>query len=96
MQGVQFLVDELLDRDEGVPGVGEGPDQLIELGRHGLAIPIQRVLDQGHHQDGAMIVPVLMTSYQVSENLKIGAETTQASGTTAQIRNPGGFPWPAR
>src|SRR5690606_8853601 len=46
-----LLVGEMLDANETVLALTH-PDQLVELGLQGRAIPVLRVLDEEHHEEG--------------------------------------------
>lgn len=48
---VEFLLGQALDADVAVLGCAP-PDELVELGLNGRPVPILRVLDQEHHQEG--------------------------------------------
>src|SRR3954447_18536274 len=51
-QGAQLILGFVFSADEIVVGAGDSSNQLIELEMHGHGIPILRVLDQEHHQEG--------------------------------------------
>lgn len=86
-QVLQFVGGEMLNTDEEILG-GTGPDEFVQLHLYGCAVPVLRVLDQEHHQNVTIVVPVLMTSCQVSENRKRGpvtAQMTMAAQATTNV-----------
>lgn len=70
----------MLDSDEGILD-GACSDQFIQLHLDGCAVPVLRVLDQETIRNVTMVVPVLMTSCQVSENRNRGPVTAQMTIT---------------
>lgn len=77
----------MLDSDEGILD-GACSDQFIQLHLDGCAVPVLRVLDQETIRNVTMVVPVLMTSCQVSENRNRGPVTAQMT-ITVQGQNKG-------
>lgn len=77
----------MLDSDEGILD-GACSDQFIQLHLDGCAVPVLRVLDQETIRNVTMVVPVLMTSCQVSENRNRGPVTARMT-ITVQGQNKG-------
>lgn len=70
----------MLDSDEGILD-GACSDQFIQLHLDGCAVAVLRVLDQETIRNVTMVVPVLMTRCQVSENRNRGPVTAQMTIT---------------
>src|SRR5262245_15080120 len=49
---IELLLRELLEVEERVVRALDGPDQLVELEVHRLAVPVLRVLDEEDHEKG--------------------------------------------
>jgi hypothetical protein len=84
----QFGFGEVLQVEQLVARTFTDADQLIELEMQCSAITVLRVLNKNTIRNVTIVVPVLMTSCQVSENWKAGpvtAQTTIKRQATAKV-----------
>ena len=64
---VYLFLAEAFDPNKSIAGFLAGSQQFVELGLYPGPIPVLRVLNEKTMRKVMMVVPVLMTSRQVSE-----------------------------
>ena len=85
---------ELFDADEMVVGFLERFEDGVEFGLDRPAVSVLGFWMTNTMLNVMMVVPVLMTSCQVSENLKIGPQSAQTRMTTTEPIMAGNDPRP--
>ena len=81
----QILLGLVLQRDEPVVGAMGRPDELVEFHVDGLGVAVLGVLDRKTIRKVMIVVPVLITSCQVSEKPNTGPVTAQTSTTATAV-----------
>ena len=80
---LDLVLRSMLLIDESVPGSLGGADQLIELDLRGFRRPVWLVWMANTMRNVTIVVPVLITSCQVSEKPKSGPMAAQTMTTSA-------------
>jgi len=87
-----FFVRRILDASDMVPRIFGRENQFVELQLQSQRVTVLRRLDQKTIRNVTIVVPVLMTSCQVSLNPNKGPVTAQTSTTATAKRKVAGRP----